>query len=294
MNNTSLGWKIFGLLISIGLIIGGLSGEMVLRGTESSGALVVAGVLFLIWDIYSIATHNRQNKETGEEEEDVSNEEEAEAEIAVANDEEAYRAVPHEKEEYHAVSNDEDEDDDIIGPPQPDTFEDAFEAELDVRRLPAGLYDEPNKNQIEAPKVSVPPPPPPPKAKPKPKPPVYDMPPVESRPTVFNSPVQTYYMLEHKIGSRYHHAGENQTISVERVEIGRAPECAVRFDEQFEIVSRRHAAIIKDGDDWKLVPVSQTNSTFVNGRRVHNEWYLQHNDEIQCAINGPVLVFKKT
>lgn len=57
MNN--LGGKILGLLVSIGLIIGGLSGEMVLRGTDSSGALVAVGFLFLIYDIYLLATHNK-------------------------------------------------------------------------------------------------------------------------------------------------------------------------------------------------------------------------------------------
>ena len=54
----SLGGKILGLIVSIGLIAGGLSGEMVLRGTESSGALVAVGFCFLIWDIFSIAKHN--------------------------------------------------------------------------------------------------------------------------------------------------------------------------------------------------------------------------------------------
>lgn len=55
--------KIIGLLISIGLIIGGLSGDYVLRGTESSTALVVFGCLFLVGDIISLATHNREPKQ---------------------------------------------------------------------------------------------------------------------------------------------------------------------------------------------------------------------------------------
>ena len=45
---------IFGMLISVGLIFGGLSGRMVLRGTDSSPALVVAGFAFLVWDIISM------------------------------------------------------------------------------------------------------------------------------------------------------------------------------------------------------------------------------------------------
>ena len=63
MKQKSLTWKIIGLIISIGLILGGLSGELVLRGTESSTALIVVGVLFLIWDLYALATHNRNEQE---------------------------------------------------------------------------------------------------------------------------------------------------------------------------------------------------------------------------------------
>jgi hypothetical protein len=57
-------WKIFGLLVSIGLIAGGVSGELVLRGTNSSEALIVAGVIFLIGDVYSIATYKKASEET--------------------------------------------------------------------------------------------------------------------------------------------------------------------------------------------------------------------------------------
>jgi len=281
MNNTSLGWKILGLLISIGLIIGGLSGELVLRGTESSEALVGVGVLFLLWDIYSIATHNKRNKKTEEEASAVSNQEAISNEPVYAMPDRPAHAVPDKPHAVPTEEEEEEEDDDIIQTPQ----RESFDAELDVHHLPVGLYKEPDK-QIDSPNVAMPPPPP------KQQPPVHDTPSVKSRPTVYNNPVQTYYVLEHQVGSRYHYVGENQKIAVEQVEIGRAPECAVRFDEQFETVSRRHAAIIKEGDEWKLVPISQTNSTFVNGRRVHNEWFLQHNDEIQCALNGPILIFK--
>jgi len=49
-----MAWKIIQLLLSIALIIGGLSGEFVLRGTNSSGLLVVFGFVWLIYDIYAI------------------------------------------------------------------------------------------------------------------------------------------------------------------------------------------------------------------------------------------------
>jgi hypothetical protein len=57
--------KIVGLLISIFLIYGGLSGTMVLRGTTSSTALVVVGFLSLAYNIYTIVVSpNNKNSET--------------------------------------------------------------------------------------------------------------------------------------------------------------------------------------------------------------------------------------
>jgi uncharacterized membrane protein len=52
-------WKIFGLFASVALIFGGYSGEFVLRGTNSSFALMIAGFVFLVFDIYSLATHKK-------------------------------------------------------------------------------------------------------------------------------------------------------------------------------------------------------------------------------------------
>jgi len=58
--------KIFGLLISIGLIIAGLSGDFVLVGTNSSTALVIAGVIFLIIDIVGIVRASKNNADNQE------------------------------------------------------------------------------------------------------------------------------------------------------------------------------------------------------------------------------------
>ena len=109
--------------------------------------------------------------------------------------------------------------------------------------------------------------------------------------SVFGGGGRTYYMLVHKMSSKYHKAGESQPIIVDEIEIGRDPRCQVRFDDSFTTVSRRHAAIVKDGDQWKLVQLSTTNSTYLNGHHVHKEWYLQNGDEIQLSTNGPKLGF---
>jgi pSer/pThr/pTyr-binding forkhead associated (FHA) protein len=100
-----------------------------------------------------------------------------------------------------------------------------------------------------------------------------------------------YYILEHKNSSKYHRTGESQEIIVDQIEIGRDPKCQVRFDDTFTTVSRRHAAIVRYGDKWKLVQLSTTNPTFLNGTKVESEWFLQNGDEIQLAAGGPKLGF---
>ena len=109
--------------------------------------------------------------------------------------------------------------------------------------------------------------------------------------SLFNGSGKTYYILEHKVSSKYHRAGEAQEIIVDQIELGRDSKCQVQFDESFSTVSRRHAAIVRDGQNWKLVQLSHTNTTFLNGRPVQNEWYLQNGDEIQLSVNGPKLGF---
>lgn len=109
--------------------------------------------------------------------------------------------------------------------------------------------------------------------------------------SVFGGGGRTYYMLVHKVSSKYHKAGESQPIIVDEIELGRGSQCQVRFDDSFATVSRRHAAIVKDGDNWKLVQLSTTNSTYLNGQKIEKEWYLQNGDEIQLSTNGPKLGF---
>ena len=100
-----------------------------------------------------------------------------------------------------------------------------------------------------------------------------------------------FYVLEHRMSSKYHRAGETQKIIVDQIEMGRDPRCQVRFDDSFTSVSRRHAAIVRDGAGWKLVHLSKVNTTLLNGRPVTDEWYLQNGDEIQLSSNGPRIGF---
>ena len=108
---------------------------------------------------------------------------------------------------------------------------------------------------------------------------------------IFNGSGRTYYILEHKSSSKYHQAGESQKIIVDQIELGRDASCQVRFDESFETVSRKHAAIVRDGNNWQLVHLSNSNPTLVNGRPIQGSYYLQSGDEIQLSVNGPRLGF---
>lgn len=108
---------------------------------------------------------------------------------------------------------------------------------------------------------------------------------------LFNGNGRRYFILEHKDASKYHRVGESQKIIVDQVELGRDSNCQVRFDDSLSTVSRRHAAIIKDGERWKLVQLSKTNSTLLNGRPVDTEWYLENGDEIQLSVGGPRMGF---
>ncbi len=110
--------------------------------------------------------------------------------------------------------------------------------------------------------------------------------------SLINAADRKYYELEHFISTKFHRTGERQIIILDRIELGRAPECQVRFDDSCPTVSRHHAAIARDGDNWKLVQLSATNSTLLNGHPIDQEWYLQSGDEIQLSVNGPKLRFK--
>lgn len=108
---------------------------------------------------------------------------------------------------------------------------------------------------------------------------------------IFNGSGRTYYILEHKTQSKYHNIGESQKIIIDQIEIGRDSSCQVRFDESCDTVSRKHAAIVRDGNNWELIHLSTSNPTLVNGRPIQGHYYLQSGDEIQLAVNGPRMGF---
>ena len=109
--------------------------------------------------------------------------------------------------------------------------------------------------------------------------------------SIFGGKGRTYYILEHKTASEKHRAGETQEIIIDYIELGRDPHCQVGFGNTFPTVSRRHASITKDNNNWVIRQLSQTNPTLINGKPIKSHWFLQNGDEIQLSLEGPRLGF---
>jgi len=102
------------------------------------------------------------------------------------------------------------------------------------------------------------------------------------------------YTLQHLTSTVNHTMGKSEKIIVPYIELGRDKTCAVRFGEDVATVSRKHAAIERNGNEVLIKNLSGTNPTLVNGRPVAREWYLNNGDEIQLSLEGPKLLYNTT
>src|SRR5215831_7160096 len=82
-------------------------------------------------------------------------------------------------------------------------------------------------------------------------------------------------------------AGESQTHDLNRDEtvIGRHPECQIQIDSN--MVSRKHARIVRDGARFLVEDMGSGNGTTVNGVRIQTATPLAHDDRVKL---GPILI----
>jgi len=73
------------------------------------------------------------------------------------------------------------------------------------------------------------------------------------------------------------------------ISIGRHPSCHLRFSADLTHVSRKHAEIIREGNQFKLIDQS-ANGTFVNGKKV-KEVFLKDGDVLMFGEGGPQVSF---
>ncbi len=73
------------------------------------------------------------------------------------------------------------------------------------------------------------------------------------------------------------------------ITIGRNPTCHLRFPSDLTYISRHHAEIVREGNQFKLIDHS-TNGTFVNGKKV-KEIFLKDGDVLMFGEGGPQVSF---
>jgi hypothetical protein len=69
--------------------------------------------------------------------------------------------------------------------------------------------------------------------------------------------------------------------------VGRVSGNALVIDDSF--TSSNHAEIVREGDRWLVRDLGSTNGTFVNGRRVNGQCWIDHGDRI--AFGNVVVTF---
>ena len=81
------------------------------------------------------------------------------------------------------------------------------------------------------------------------------------------------------------------TISKDRMWLGRDPNGDIVIEAGAAMVSRRHAEIRRQDNEFVLVDNNSFNGTLVNEQRISAPTPLYHNDRIQLGRGGPILKF---
>jgi len=74
------------------------------------------------------------------------------------------------------------------------------------------------------------------------------------------------------------------SLSGDEMVIGRHPDCQIQLDSN--MVSRRHAQVMGDGDQFFVEDLGSGNGTFVNGKKISGKTQLAHEDRLKV---GPIL-----
>jgi pSer/pThr/pTyr-binding forkhead associated (FHA) protein len=99
-------------------------------------------------------------------------------------------------------------------------------------------------------------------------------------------PPQIVVQLVHITGPM---KGQIQVFTEGAITIGRHPSCHLRFPADLTSVSRQHAEVVREGNQFRLIDHS-TNGTFVNGKRVR-ETLLRNGDVLAFSESGPKVSF---
>lgn len=81
--------------------------------------------------------------------------------------------------------------------------------------------------------------------------------------------------------------GEESRVELNRPEVvlGRHPDCEVQVNSN--MVSRRHARMWQEGDEYRIEDLGSGNGTFLNGKKLEGPGVVKHDDRIKL---GPILI----
>lgn len=81
--------------------------------------------------------------------------------------------------------------------------------------------------------------------------------------------------------------GEAKTFPLTLAEtiLGRLPECTIQLESN--MVSRKHAKVVKSGDQYVIEDLGSGNGSLLNGKKVEGKAVLKHEDRIKL---GPILL----
>ncbi len=74
-------------------------------------------------------------------------------------------------------------------------------------------------------------------------------------------------------------------LTQDEVVVGRLPECDLQLESN--MVSRRHAKLLRQGSEYAIEDMGSGNGTFVNGKRIEGLTKLKHGDRLKL---GPILL----
>jgi pSer/pThr/pTyr-binding forkhead associated (FHA) protein len=83
--------------------------------------------------------------------------------------------------------------------------------------------------------------------------------------------------------------GQIQEFTDDLISIGRNPACGVRFPAEMTGISRKHAELRREGNQFKLTDFS-TNGIYLNGKKV-KEAFLKDGDVLEISAGGPKVSF---
>ena len=80
-------------------------------------------------------------------------------------------------------------------------------------------------------------------------------------------------------------------ITKSEISLGRDSDCDVRFESSAVMVSRRHAFIRRENNNYTIDDNGSFNGTLINGQRISAATVIYHEDRIELGIGGPILRF---